>query len=225
MWWQPGCQLHNSVWTDFQKPYLHTKVVGDFLSQISIFQRIFNRQKVVVGCKVEPLSCQGCCQLSTVSIPVHFDHFEALNHHFIDEPHGGNLIKADRGYHRWVRKITMIFSSPHNLGFCHYYLGFYHYYLTAASDVCSAIYYLGLALSSWIEFCSTSSSFCWFGSISLLRPELSDSSVLSFSCWSGLVAPPRLKFLVCWFCLPFILHNQSINLRVKNHWSSWSASK
>ena len=29
-----------------------------------------------------------------------------------------------------------------------HYLGFYHYYLTAASDVCSAIYYLGLALSS-----------------------------------------------------------------------------
>ena len=53
---------------------------------------------MVVGCKVKPLSCQGCCQLSTVSIPVHFDHFEALNHHFIDEPHGGNLIKADRGY-------------------------------------------------------------------------------------------------------------------------------
>ena len=39
-------------------------------------------------------------------------------------------------------------SSPHHLGFCHYYLGFYHYYLTAASDVCSAIYYLGFTLSS-----------------------------------------------------------------------------
>ena len=40
---------------------------------------------------MKPLSCQGCYQLSTVSIPVHVDHFEALNHHFIDEPHGGSL--------------------------------------------------------------------------------------------------------------------------------------
>ena len=100
MWWQPGCQLHNPAWTDAQKQYLHTKVVGDFLSQISIFQRIFNRQNMVVGCKVKPLSCQGCYQLSTVSIPVHFDHFEALNHHFIDEPHGGSLIQALHGYSR-----------------------------------------------------------------------------------------------------------------------------
>ena len=48
---------------------------------------------MVVGCKVKPLSCQGCHQLSTVSIPVHFDHFEALNHHFIDEP--TEAVKSD----------------------------------------------------------------------------------------------------------------------------------
>ena len=60
-------------------------------------QRTFIAKKVVVGCMVKRLSCQGYHQLSTVSIPVHFDHFEALNHHFIDEPHGGSLIKADRG--------------------------------------------------------------------------------------------------------------------------------
>ena len=66
----------------------------DFLPQSSIFQRIFIAKIVAVGCKVKQLSCQGYHQLSTVSIPVHFDHFEAPNHHFIDEPHGGSLIQA-----------------------------------------------------------------------------------------------------------------------------------
>ena len=42
----------------------------------------------------------------------------------------------------------VVFQTFFFLGFCHYYLGFYHYYLTAASGVCSAIYYLGFALSS-----------------------------------------------------------------------------
>ena len=55
--------------------------------------------------KVKPLSRQGCYQLSTVSIPVHFDHFEALNHHFIDEPREGSLIQALDGYQGRRKKL------------------------------------------------------------------------------------------------------------------------
>ena len=66
---------------------------------------------MAVGCRVKQLSCQGYHQLSTVSIPLHFDHFEALNHHFIDEPHGGNLIKADRGYIHFLAYVNTWPSS------------------------------------------------------------------------------------------------------------------